>query len=91
MPIPPKMGQTETPRPAWDLFIVARGHVALYHALDRAFGGPGGILVLFDRRRAERRRTVHAASEERRRAERRSFPCLGDPRRWSCVLVRPPD
>ena len=91
MPIPPKMGQTETPRPARDLFIVARGHVALYHALDRTFGGHGGILVLFDRRRTERRRTAQSVAEDRRRGDRRGFPRLEDTRRWRCVLVRPPD
>lgn len=73
------------------MFIVARGHVALYHALDRAFGGPGGIPVLFDRRRAERRQAVQAVPAEQRRGERRSFPRIEDDLRWRCVLVRPLD
>ena len=91
MPIPATTSRTQIPRPARDLFIVARGHVALYHALDRTFGGHGGIRVLFDRRRTERRRTAQSVAEDRRRGDRRGFPHLEDTRRWRCVLVRPPD
>jgi len=66
-------------------------HVALYQALDRAFGGLGAIPVRFDRRRAERRRAIQSVPEERRRGDRRSFPRIEDDLRWRCVLVRPHD
>jgi hypothetical protein len=91
MTIPSKPRGTHARRLARDMFIVARGHLALYHALDRAFGGPGGIPVRFDRRLAERRRAVQSVPEERRRGDRRSFPRIEDDLRWRCVLVRPYD
>jgi len=91
MTIPAKTSRTPATRPARDMFIVARGHVALYHALDRACGGLGGMPVLFDQRRAERRQAVHVVSEERRRGDRRSFPRIEDDLRWRCVLLRPHD
>jgi hypothetical protein len=93
MAIRKRRGRTPVPRSTRGLLIVAREEVVLYHSLNRAFGGPGGITVLLDRRQADRRRTVQAvAQERRRRRDRRSLPRTEDDlgqRRY--VLARPPD
>ena len=90
MPIPTKPRRTPASRRARPLVIVGRRHVALYDALNRAFGGRGGIPVLLDRRQAERRRAVQSVPEERRRGERRCFPRIDDRRPLPRdVLVHP--
>jgi len=89
MTIPAKSRQTPAPQPARPLLIVARNQVALYQSLNRAFGGPGGIPVFFDRRQAKRRRAGRFVAEERRHGDRRSFPRIEDElRQRRYVLVR---
>ena len=90
MTIPAKRRRTQGPRPARPLLIVGRKHVALYESLNWAFGGLGGIPVLLDRRRGERRRGVQPVLGERRHTDRRSRPSIAhDLRFQQYVLVRP--
>jgi hypothetical protein len=53
------------------LFIVARGHPAVYADLQRQFAGNPDVEVLVDRRLAERREHQEPHEPERRRGERR--------------------
>jgi Cu/Ag efflux protein CusF len=65
--------------PTHAVVVVQRGRGELYHAVERGIAGPG-LAVMWDRRRAERRRSVRRAiSEERRRTERRGTP----PETWT--------
>ena len=90
MTIPAKPRRTPGPRPARPMLIVGRTHVALYDSLNRAFGGLGGIPVLLDRRRGERRRAIQSVAAERRHGERRSLPRIEDDlRQRRYVLVDP--
>ena len=71
------------------VLVVARDEVALYQSFNRAFGGPGGIAVLLDRRQTERRQTVQFVPQDRRRTERRrALSIETDLRHRRYVLVR---
>jgi hypothetical protein len=74
------------------LLIVARDQADLYDCLQHAYGDSEEVTVLFDRRQAERRRTVRPMPGERRRIDRRKPPSLAEDLRFQqYVLVRPHD
>jgi hypothetical protein len=54
------------------LFIVSRDLPERYESLAYAFDGDHGARVIFDRRRADRRRRAGAPTLERRQEDRRS-------------------
>ena len=53
------------------LVIVRRGHFATFELLTRAFAGDAKVQIIWDRRVAERRRTVRRPEGERRQSDRR--------------------
>jgi hypothetical protein len=54
------------------LFVVARNAADHYRYLKQTFAGDEHVEVVFDRRRAERRRRASGQTPERRRGDRRS-------------------
>ena len=54
------------------LFVVSRDLPGRHESLAYAFDGDGGVRVIFDRRRADRRRRRGAPALERRTTDRRS-------------------
>jgi hypothetical protein len=56
------------------LFVVSRYHAELYRYLKVRFADDGAVMIILDRRVAERRRRQQAIAAERRRGERRSRP-----------------
>ena len=59
------------------LFIVAKEHPELCAHLEREFEGEDGVLVVLDRRGADRRqRHVEVPGVDRRRVDRRSHPAI---------------
>jgi hypothetical protein len=54
------------------LFVVSRDLPERYNSLAYAFDGDRGVRVIFDRRRADRRRQNTAPLIERRQEDRRS-------------------
>jgi hypothetical protein len=76
--------------PVRGLWIVARGQVSLYEALQYAYRESEKIAVFLDRREGERRQSARPVPAERRRNDRRSPPSSTDDLcRWEYVLVRP--
>ena len=63
---------TARPRQRRLLFVVSREQPQRYESLAHAFSGDEEVKVIFDRRRAERRRRSQTRGVERRRRERRS-------------------
>jgi hypothetical protein len=53
------------------IFVVSPGQRKLYESLRRTFASDGGVEVVLDRRRSERRRSGDHAGTDRRRSERR--------------------
>jgi hypothetical protein len=61
------------------LVIVRRGHFATFELLTRTFADDPTVLIIWDRRMGDRRRTASAAaSGERRCSDRRRMP----PMQW---------
>jgi hypothetical protein len=56
------------------LFVVSRYHAELYRYLKERFAGDSAVIIILDRRVAERRRLRRTVAAERRRGERRSRP-----------------
>jgi hypothetical protein len=54
------------------LFVVSRNLPERHESLAYAFDGDDGVRVIFDRRRADRRRRTGPPTLERRRTDRRS-------------------
>jgi hypothetical protein len=54
------------------LFVVSRDLPDRYESLAYAFDGDYGVRVIFDRRRADRRRRTGTSMMERRHKDRRS-------------------
>ena len=54
------------------LFVVSRDLPERHESLAYAFDGDGGVRVIFDRRRAERRQQTLTPPGERRQEDRRS-------------------
>jgi hypothetical protein len=72
------------------LFIVARDAADHYHYLKQSFAGDAHVEVVFDRRRAERRRQPSGGTPERRRGDRRSRLDIADRLRsagWSIIRL----
>jgi len=69
------------------LFIVAWNRPDLWDYLRRWFAEVGGVQVLLDRRRGERRRRVASHEPERRRVGRRHQPHLEDELRSSGFVI----
>jgi hypothetical protein len=76
--------------PVRGLWIVGRGQISLYEALQYAYRESENIDVFLDRREGDRRRSARPVPAERRRRDRRSTPSSTDDLcRWKYVLVRP--
>ena len=72
------------------LLIVARDQPALFQALQEAFGGSSQVVVILDRRLANRRQQGLPVPVDRRRRERRSLPrAEEDLQLRQYILVRP--
>ncbi len=73
------------------LIIVARDRMDQWQALTEQFAADEDIVILLDRRQAERRQAVEPYSAERRRGpDRRSWPSLEeDVRLRQYVIIRP--
>src|SRR5512143_870886 len=64
--------------PVRGLWIVARGQVSLYEALQYAYRESEKIAVFLDRREGDRRQSARPVPAERRRNDRRSPPSSTD-------------
>ena len=62
------------------LVIVRRGHFATFELLTRTFSGDPSVQIIWDRRMAERRKSVDGPgnAERRRSSDRRRVP----PMQW---------
>ena len=62
------------------LVIVRRGHFATFELLTRTFSGDPSVQIIWDRRMAERRKSIDAPGngERRRSSDRRRVP----PMQW---------
>ena len=56
-----------------ELVVVSREQPELYASLKREFAGDPDVLVVLDRRRADRRTRAATPASDRRRQERRSY------------------
>jgi len=72
------------------LLIVARDQPDLWRALQRELGDRPDLELILDRRRGERRQSVHPVATENRRRERRSLPHLEDDLRVRRYLLARP-
>jgi hypothetical protein len=70
--IPARPASRTTSAPTRTLFVVSRDLPERYNSLAYAFDGDRGVRVIFDRRRADRRRRTSVPVIERRREDRRS-------------------
>src|SRR5512139_3457130 len=64
--------------PVRGLWIVARGQISLYEALQYAYRESEKIDVFLDRREGDRRRSARPMAAERRRRDRRNPPSSTD-------------
>jgi hypothetical protein len=73
---PPRVPAADSPerKKARTLFVVSRYHAELYRYLKERFAGDGAVMIILDRRVAERRRVRQVIAVDRRRRERRSRP-----------------
>ncbi len=65
------------------LFVVSRERPGVFRALSESFQDDPGVVVVWDRRRGERRVLSRPVPAERRRGERRSRP----PSTWATLGV----
>jgi len=91
MPVPTKSLQSPPTRPAViNLLIVARDQLKLYRRLQQRIGDCPGLVLLFDRREADRRQAVQPVLVERRRRDRRSgLHPMNDLRHRKYIFARP--
>jgi hypothetical protein len=73
-----------------NLLILARDQLKVYRRLQRRIRGCTGVVLLFDRREADRRQAVQPVPVERRRGERRSaLHPMKDLRQRKYIFARP--